>query len=352
VPEDWKVGDKIIAERVGNSTYPFGVDWKWHSAENNLLFTNSYKMKLSVILGWAHMTYSLCNSYVNGRHFRKPIDIFGNFIPSMLFMQSIFGYLVLTIIFKWCVNWENSTDPPPSILNLLINMFLTPGTVTDKLYPGQGVVQILLLLIAAVCVPWLLLLKPFYLRWEHKKHRALGYRGLNENSRVSALDDEGRESTDGNGHTVGRTSNDFDQDAVALVAEGIDGEEEEFEFGEIMIHQVIHTIEFCLNCVSHTASYLRLWALSLAHAQLSQVLWNMTLSNAFSFTGATGVIVIVIASYMWLTLTIAVLVVMEGTSAMLHSLRLAWVESMSKYFIGEGIPFEPFSFKLVLEEDA
>ena len=76
----------------------------------------------------------------------------------------------------------------------------------------------------------------------------------------------------------------------------------------------------------------------------------MTLNNAFGFTGALGIFAIFCFFSVWFALTIAVLVVMEGTSAMLHSLRLHWVEAMSKHFIGDGIPFEPFSFRILLED--
>jgi len=205
-----------------------------------------------------------------------------------------------------------------------------------------------LVLIAVIQVPILLFLKPFYLRWENNKARAEGYRGIGETSRVSALDGD----DDDSGATLnGRASINSDGEGMDMITQDIAEDHEEFEFGEVMIHQIIHTIEFCLNCVSHTASYLRLWALSLAHQQLSIVLWKMTIQIGLSMTGPLGVIAIVITFTAWFLLTIAVLVVMEGTSAMLHALRLHWVEAMSKHFLGDGVPFEPFSFKLILEED-
>ena len=189
------------------------------------------------------MTYSLCFSYINARHFRSSIDIWGNFVPGLIFFQSIFGYLVFTIVYKWSVDWLAIGQSPPGLLNTLIYMFLAPGTVDEPLYRGQGILQVILVLVALACVPILLFLKPFYLRWEHNRARALGYRGIGETTRVSALDgDDEDENRMMNG---GRDSFASEADAAVMITEDIGhggGEHEEFEFGEVMIHQVIHTI--------------------------------------------------------------------------------------------------------------
>ncbi len=98
-------------------------------------------------------------------------------------------------------------------------------------------------------------------------------------------------------------------------------EEEEFDFSEVFIHQVIHTIEFVLGAISNTASYLRLWALSLAHSELSTVFWERVLVLTL---GKDNFFVILLGFAVWAAATFGVLLVMESLSAFLHALRLHW----------------------------
>lgn len=100
----------------------------------------------------------------------------------------------------------------------------------------------------------------------------------------------------------------------------------EDSFGELMIHQSIHTIEYVLSTVSHTASYLRLWALSLAHSQLSEVLWGRVLRIGLGAEEDNYVksIILFFTFAVWAFFTIVILVMMEGLSAFLHTLRLHW----------------------------
>ena len=99
---------------------------------------------------------------------------------------------------------------------------------------------------------------------------------------------------------------------------------------------MIEVIEFVLGSVSNTASYLRLWALSLAHGQLAKVFFDMTILNQIK---GGNVIAAMIGVPIFVACTIGVLLIMDLMECFLHTLRLHWVEFQNKFFKGDGVPF-------------
>ena len=335
---EWPKQDGLIEAQQLDRVYPIGLDPTWHGSENSLVFTNSLKMKMSILLGVAHMSFAVVLNIPNHIHFKRRNFIWAEVVPQLLFLWSLFGYLSWAILYKWSIDWfeEDANGNklhhnPPGLLNMLIYMFLSPGNVAkdSELYPGQAFVQTVLLLLAFVCVPWMLCAKPYLLYKEHQKTKGAGYQA------VGAADDDDDE--DG---AVGQPSN-----GGAQGDGGGHGHGEEFELGEVIIHQIIHVIEYCLGCISNTASYLRLWALSLAHAQLSEVLWSMTMAGVLPMGGIFGTIAIFAMFSVWLVLTVLILCLMEGLSACLHSLRLAWIESGSKHYEAGGYAWTPLKLR-------
>ncbi|XP_055014413.1 V-type proton ATPase 116 kDa subunit a 2-like [Boleophthalmus pectinirostris] len=300
--------------------YPLGIDPIWHLANNRLSFLNSYKMKLSVIIGVLHMTFGICLSYFNYSYRRQWSDMLLVLLPELVFMLGLFGYLVFLIFYKWVFFGPHQSDQAPSLLLHFINMVLfTKNKETQPLYHGQWCVQLVLMVTVLTSVPVLLLGKPLYLLYYHRKHQQSmsGSEAVTDTSSINALLGD---------------------------VEGGNSEQKEFDAVEVFMHQTLHTLEYCLGCVSNSASYLRLWALSLAHAQLSDVLWMMVMRISLSSRGMLGSVVLAVVFSFFALLTVSILLVMEGLSAFLHALRLHWVEFQSKFYSGTGYKFNPFSF--------
>jgi V-type H+-transporting ATPase subunit a len=375
-----------------SNVYPFGSDPAWKISENELLFFNSMKMKMSVILGITQMIFGICLRGLNCVFFDQWLDFFCDFIPMLLFASSFFGYMIILIFLKWSINWDErmalgscnynlagqfgactlSDDTPacysvlgqsctvntmvadlcpldyggfgdgcqpPNLITTLINIALQPGSVDEPMYAGQTGMQGFLLFVAFISVPWLLIAKPYILK--KRADANAHYTVVEGRAQSNPLLDEHREMV------FNGANSDEERDGYHGTSSGggggdhggSDDEGHDEDFSEIVIHQAIETIEFVLGMVSNTASYLRLWALSLAHTELAAVFWEKTLVPALQ----SGNPVLIFVSYsIFASVTCGVLLCMDVLECFLHALRLHWVEFQSKFYKADGVKFKPF----------
>ena len=386
--------------------YPIGLDPVWIGNYNELVYTNSLKMKLSIIVGVIHMLLGIGIKGVNNYNNRKYNALFFDFIPQFLFMFIAFGYMIYMIFYKWGTDYDDDTSKAPSILTIMINMAVKIGSVEgkplfDSLFGlSQEAINISIIVICLLLIPIMLLIKPIYYYKKKKSTQGISFRndnlslienenkkndyilGDNNNKIINDVNDNinnnliiddiynemdnNKEENDEKSHKSQEYSLSLSQESILRPDEHYsklylsqkkkykEESKEKYQFVEIFIEQLIEVIEYVLGTVSNTASYLRLWALSLAHTALAHVFIEKTFIDYIKtdeVNFVSSVISVFIYFFVFLCATVFILIFMDAMECILHTLRLHWVEFQNKFFKGDGYLFSPFSFKCVFNSN-
>ena len=346
--------DSRKAKKKDGCNFPFGMDQKWFVADNELTFFNSFKMKFSVIIGVVHMLLGIFLKGLNDNYYKNYYGIIFEFIPQFLFMTVLIGYMVVMIFIKWSTKFED-TSKAPSIITHLINIAIKGGSVENmplwgSLVNSTGRYQqenfhSVILVIIIILIPIMILPKPFldYRKYKKKKDQRL-LQEVNINN--ENIDKNIPEDDLGSGGGLSKE--------LYSAQIHVKDYESNKSFLDFFINQIIYSIEFILGSISNTASYLRLWALSLAHAELSKVFFEKTLKQNISdgdYYFGLGFVAMFVGYFVLANMTLFVLIGMDFMECFLHTLRLHWVEFQNKFYYADGYLFEPYSFKKIIESN-
>ena len=333
-----------------NCVYPLGFDPKWFVSENELTFFNSFKMKFSVIFGILHMILGIILKGINDLNFEDYLAFSFEFVPQLCFMIILFGYLIILIFIKWCKNWSNDTSKAPSIISQLINIFIKNGSVENTpLWGGliegtdnyqQERFHRSLFIILIILIPLMLFPKPILEYIRYNKFKNIKNKNIIDNN-INNINNDELIDKEENIHST------------KMMKENKNEIEIEKSFSDFFINQIIYTMEFILGTVSNTASYLRLWALSLAHAQLSKVFFEKCLQDFIEdgdYVFGFGFVQIFIGFFVYANITLFVLIGMDFMESFLHTLRLHWVEFQNKFYNADGYLFNSFNYKKIFKE--
>ena len=108
--------------------------------------------------------------------------------------------------------------------------------------------------------------------------------------------------------------------------------------GRLVIDTVMETLvevlEIFSGLLSNTLSFMRVAGLGIAHASLMSAFYQMA---AMPGNAAAQVLIMLLGNVL--------VIVLEGLSAGIQSLRLNYYEFFTKYFTGHGVAFEPVGLK-------
>ena len=84
-------------------------------------------MKISVIIAVVHMTLGVFVKASNARFFNNKLEFIFEFIPQIIFLVALFGYMDFLIVYKWLTPWKLYDSEAPSIITTMINLPLKVG---------------------------------------------------------------------------------------------------------------------------------------------------------------------------------------------------------------------------------
>jgi V-type H+-transporting ATPase subunit a len=318
-----------------------GQDPVWGLTSNKLNFANNVKMKLAVIMAVLHMSLGIIQKGTNTIYFGKWADFWTEVATGLTILLGLFGWMDSLVIAKWFhrIDIEDTadaedlphnrlyyeTDDPkqleegtnyilkfagdsvnqntPSVINIMINEVFGFGqwnkTAADAhIQPiigdtndQQYAIGLSFLLIVVILIPVMLCTKPILHACLHNDsdddRDEIEFTNINRGDDMSQPLQPGiNEGMEPMGEDSSKKITDDmmmkrqrEMQSLEAQLRAMGTKNEAHSFGEVFIHQMIETIEFVLGTVSNTASYLRLWALSLAHGQLAEVFMDLLLKE-------------------------------------------------------------------------
>jgi len=237
--------------KITNCVYPFGIDPRWVIASNSLQYLNSYRMKLGLLIGTIQMLLGVILKGLNLLYFDKQIELLLNYLPQVILITSFLGYMAGLIIVKWLTNWEERI--PPSIITCLINIFISNESEDNGSFFENVKMEVTAnkVLFGIICFSTvsMMVMRPIYLYTQRYAEASGGMQEIQIRPYEAFIDNEQIKKDE--------------------------------ELQDKCLESILNSIEFGLGLFSSTASYLRLWALSLSHSELSFVFFEMTLGLSF-----------------------------------------------------------------------